>query len=158
MKSRVVRDYPIPAGGHLWTVDAVAVSELPDGTQAVSQAELQRIHRAVANAICGARGVLSFEELDFLCDVTATTYSQVADHLDLNKSTVTTWRRRGSVPSRVTSNALKRWFWFRLFGEDLAAERVPLSRFQNDEAFLEVAAQRAIRSKVTIPVELRPAS
>jgi len=101
---------------------------------------------------------MSFDELEFLCDVTSTNYTQVAEFLDLNKSTITTWRRKGTVPSRITSNALKRWFWFRLFGAELAAESLPLSRFQDDEAFLESAAQRAIRTKATIAVELKRAS
>lgn len=158
MKRRSTRNYPIHAAGHLWSVDSVAWTELPDGTQALSATELGRIHRAIANAICGGPDIMSFDELEFLCDVTSTNYTQVAEFLDLNKSTITTWRRKGTVPSRITSNALKRWFWFRLFGAELAAESLPLSRFQDDEAFLESAAQRAIRTKATIAVELKRAS
>jgi hypothetical protein len=155
MKTRAEKNYPIHAGGHLWSADTVALTELPDGTLAVSQAELVRLHRAIANAICGGTDVLTFDELEFLCDVTSTTYTQVAQYLDLNKSTITTWRRKGMVPSRMTSNTLKRWFWFRLFGAELAREQLPLSGFRNDESFLHSATQRAIHSHATIPVELR---
>jgi len=158
MKRRTMRNYPIHAGGHLWTVDAVTLTAMPDGTLALSATELDRIHRAVANAICGGSDTLSFDELEFLCDVTSTTFSQVAEFLDINKSTVTTWRKKGAVPSRITSNALKRWFWFRIFGGALATERWPLSKFQDDGAFLESAARRAIRAKATVAVELKHAS
>ena len=158
MKKRVHKNYPIHAGGHIWLVDSVTLVELPDGSHGLSQAELIRVHRAIANAICAGADALTFEELDFLCDVTDTTYSKVADHLDLNKSTVTTWRKRGSLPSRVVSNALRRWFWFGLFGSELKAERLALSSFRDDHAFLETATQRAIRSHVTAHVELKQAS
>ena len=158
MKRRTTRNYPIHAGGHLWTVAAVTLTELPDGTQALSAAELSRIHRAVANAICGAPDIMGFPEFEFLCDITLTTFTQVAEFLDIDKSTVTTWRKKGLVPSRITSNALKRWFWFRLFGSELAAQRLPISRFQDDEAFLQSASQRAIRSKATMAVALKRAS
>jgi hypothetical protein len=154
MKKRTAKNYLMHAAGHVWSVDAVTLTQLPDGTLALSQAELGRLHRAVANAICGGIGALSFDELEFLCDVTATTFTEVAEHLELNKSTITTWRRKGAVPSRIASNALKRWFWFRLFGAELAGDRLPLSRFRDDEAFLESATQRAIRNHATVHVEL----
>lgn len=158
MKTKLLRHYPLHAAGHLWSVKAVKLTDLPDGTQAISQEELTRVHRAVANAICGSGEVLSFEELEFLCDVTATTFTEVAAYLDLNKSTITTWRRKGVVPTRVASNTLKRWFWFRLFGEQLASETLPISRFQDDRGFLEVASERAIRMKATESIELKRAS
>jgi len=158
MKKRIARQYPIHAGGHVWNVGAVSLVELPDGTEAISQVELARVHRAIANAICGTAEVLTMDELEFLCDVTSTTFTQVAGYLDLNKSTITTWRRKGVVPSRLTSNALKRWFWFRMFGAELATEHLPISRFQDDEAFLESASERAVPSKVTVHAALRRAS
>ncbi len=158
MKKRVLKNFPLHAAGHVWLVNEVSLSELPDGTRALSQQELLRAHRAIANAICAGADALSFDELDFLCDVTDTTYTKVADHLDLNKSTITTWRKRGSLPSRVISNALRRWFWFALFGSELRAERLALSNFRDDQAFLETATQRAIRSHITVSAELKQAS
>jgi hypothetical protein len=158
MKKRVLRNYPLHAAGHIWLVREVTLAELPDGSRAISQQALLRAHRAIANAICAGMDALSFEELDFLCDVTDTTYTKVAEHLDLHKSTITTWRKRGSLPSRVISNALRRWFWFALFGSELRAERLALSNFRDDQAFLETATQRAIRSHVTVSAELNEAS
>ena len=158
MKARTSRNFPVYAAGHLWSVNAVKLTELPDGTQAISQEELARIHRGIANAVCGAGDVLTIEELEFLCDVTDTSFTDVAVFLDLNKSTITMWRKKGQVPSRMASNTLKRWFWFQIFGDELAGESLPLSGFQNDEGFLKVASQRAIRLKATMPVELKRAS
>lgn len=158
MKKKLERNYLVHAGGRLWTVDGVSLTLLPDDTLGVSQAELEKVHRGVANAICAGHEVLSIEELDFLCDVTTTTYAEVAAFLDLNKSTISTWRRKGAVPTRLTSNALKKWFWFRLFGDALSDERLPLSNFQDDAAFLETATQRAIKAKATLGVELGKAS
>ena len=158
MRKRVLKNYPIHVGGHVWLVDAVTLVQLPDGTRALSQQELLRVHRAIANAICAGADVLTFDEFDFLCDVAGATYTKVAEHLDLNKSTITTWKKRGSLPSRVTSNALRRWFWFELFGSELRSERLALSSFRDDRSFLEAATRRAIRSHVTVSVELKRAS
>lgn len=158
MKRRIQKNYLVYAAGHQWVVDKVAITELPDGESALSQAELERVHRAIANAICGSPAVLDFDELEFLCDITMTTFTQVANYLDLNKSTITTWRRKGNVPSRITSNALKRWFWFRLFGDELGGESLPINRFRDDEAFLESASRHAVSRKATIHVQLKQAS
>jgi len=158
MKRQTVRKYQLHAGGRVWEVNGVTLTVLPDDSLGVSQAELSKIHRGVANAICAGHEVLTIDELDFLCDLTSTTYTEVAAFLDLNKSTITTWRRRGAVPTRLTSNALKKWFWFRLFGELMREERLPLSTFQDDEAFLESATRRAVKARATVGVELRKAS
>jgi len=120
--------------------------------------ELTRVHRAIANALCGTPETLTIDELEFLCDVTSTTFTQVAAFLAINNSTITTWRRKGAVPSLLTSGALKRWFWFRMFGAERATEHLPISRFQDDEAFLESAAERAVRSRATVTATLRRAS
>ncbi len=66
------RNQPFHAAGRLWTVPRMTLSVLPDGTLALSQAEIDRIHRAVANAVCGNARSLSTAELEFLCDVTGT--------------------------------------------------------------------------------------
>jgi hypothetical protein len=157
MKTTRKEHYPVHAAGQLWTVASVTLTELPDGTQAIDQGELDGIHRAVANAVCGAEANLTGEELEFLCDVADARYIDVARYLDMDKSTVTAWRRRGLVPSRVVSLALKKWFWFRLFGESMGSVRLSLAEVRDDGAFLRDAARRAIRSQVTFDVELRRA-
>lgn len=120
--------------------------------------ELARLHRAIASAICESDEWLSFEEFEFLCDVTETTFTSAAEHLGQNKSTVSTWRRRGLVPSKLVGNALKRWFWFKLFGERLAGEQMPLLRFASDLSFLETASRAAIEAHVSDRASIKQAS
>jgi|GEM_PF-5673316 hypothetical protein len=55
MRSRKVRNYQLFAGGHLWQVASATVTSLPDGTEAIASDELERIHKAVANAVRGPR-------------------------------------------------------------------------------------------------------
>ncbi len=158
MKSREVQDYHVFAAGHVWQVPSATLSVLPDGTEAISADELGRIHKAVANAICGQRNRLSFEELEFLCDITSSTFADAASFLGFNKSTISTWRRRGAVPSMLVGNALKRWFWFKLFGEALGTQTLPIHVLASDVSFLEAASQAALVARLSDEVELEEAS
>jgi len=158
MKATHEERYQVHAAGHLWAVASVELTELPDGTVAIDQSTLEAIHRAIANAVCGGEEKLTSDELEFLCDVAGARYVDVARYLDMDKSTVTTWRRKGGVPSRVVSMALKKWFWFRLFGESMGDVRLSLSDVRDDATFLRDASRRAVRSEVTFDVELKQAS
>lgn len=158
MKNRTVRKHQVFAAGQLWLLDSAVLSILPDGSEAISGAELNRIHKAIANAICGTAARLSFEEFEFLCDITGATFSDAATYIGLNKSTVSTWRRRGLVPSTLVGNALKRWFWFKLFGDSLGKQSLPISTFASDIAFLETASQAAIRANLSDKAVLKQAS
>jgi len=158
MKNRNVRTHQVFAAGQLWLLESATLTVLPDGSEAISATELNRIHKAIANAICGTADHLSFEEFEFLCDITESTFSNAAVYLGLNKSTVSTWRRRGLVPSKLVGNALKRWFWFKLFGDSLGKQSLPISAFASDLAFLETASQAAIRANLSDKAVLKQAS
>ena len=158
MKNRKIRNYQVFAAGHLWQVASAAITTMPDGSEAISAHELERVHKAVANAICGNHGHLSFEELEFLCDITETTFADAAVFLGINKSTISTWRRRGLVPSKLVGNALKRWFWFKLFGDRLGMQTLPIHTFASDLAFLETASQTAIKTNASDKAVLKQAS
>lgn len=155
MKTIEHADYPIHAAGRLWTIDRIRLAEMPDGVLGVSRAELARVHKAVANFICGQSGLLTGEELEFLCDVTDTRYAEIARLLDIDRSTITLWRRKGVVPKRATSLNLKRWFWFRLFGADMADTLLPLSSVGDDEELLRCVRREAIRADMTFEVRER---
>ncbi len=155
MKSRKIRNYQVFAAGHLWQVASATLTTLPDGNEGLSVEEVSRIHRAVANALCGSDDDLSFEAFEFLCDITGSTFSEAASHLGMNKSTVSTWRRRGVVPSKLVGHALKRWFWFKLFGEGLGDARLPIQSFMSDMSFLETASRAAITAHLTDEVVLK---
>lgn len=152
MPDRVLRDYGYEAAGHVWRVPRVRLVLLPDGSTGISEAEIERIHRAIANELCGDEGNLSFVELEFLCDVTSTSLSEVATVLGLHKSTVSKWRETSVLPGDVTSNALKRFFWHKLFGADLATTQIPIEATASDRSLLHYMHDRAIRAKLAAPV------
>ncbi len=140
---------PFHAAGRLWIVPTMKLAVLPDGTLALSQSEIDRIHRAVANAICGNVRCLSAAELEFLCDVTETAYSDVAKHLELDRSAVSRWRSRGRPIPRAHSLLLKKWFWFKLFGAQLGDEDVPLHLATDEPSLLDHAMHEAIDKNLT---------
>ena len=90
-RTKVKRDYPYQAAGRTWSVPALRLTSLPDGSAAISEDEIQRIHRAIANEVCGDPGNLTMAELEFLCDVTGTSFADVAGVLHIHRSTVTRW-------------------------------------------------------------------
>jgi DNA-binding transcriptional regulator YiaG len=157
MKTRTESNYPYAAAGRVWIIPTYTLAVLPDGTPVVLKTELDRVHRAIGNEICGSPENLIVEELDFLCDITATTYTELADMLDMNRSSLSRWKRPGAVPSRATSNLLKRWFWMKLFGGDLGDVEVPLTLLNRDAKLLEYLHQRALDDGVAGPVERRVA-
>jgi predicted DNA-binding protein (UPF0251 family) len=154
MKSttKTKRNYPYQAAGRTWTVPELRLSSLPDGSAAISEDEIQRIHRAIANEICGGKASLTMNELEFLCDVTETTFSDVADALQIHRSTVTRWRKAGQVPKSVMSLVLKKWFWNRLFGKSLKNEAVPLDCAVDESRFLSFLKQETIDKHLADPV------
>ena len=157
MKTKTERNYPYSAAGRVWILPTYTLSVRPDGTLVVLMSELDRVHRAIGNEICGSPDNLTVDELDFLCDVTATTYTELAAILDMNRSSLSRWKKPGVVPSRATSNLLKRWFWMKLFGADLKEAEVPLPLLDRDAQLLEYLHQRALDDGVAGPVERRVA-
>ena len=136
MKSVTLTDYRYQAAGRVWGIPSVRLLVLPDGSQAVSEAEIHRIQRAIGNEICGSDGPLTIDELDFLCDATDTSLVEVARVLDLHKSTLSKWRAAGQISKAIYSVHLKKLFWFKLFGEQLGAVAVPLQLLAEVKEFL----------------------
>ncbi len=152
MKTKTKKNYPYQAAGRTWTVPELRLISLPDGTAAISEEEIYRIHRAIANEICGSDTTLSMDELEFLCDLTDKSFSDVADCLQIHRSTVTRWRKSGEVPKSVMSLVLKKWFWYLLFGESLRDEAVPLNCAVNETKFLSFAKKETIDKHLADPV------
>ena len=118
----------------------------------ISEKEIQRVHRAIANEICGGAGSLTVPELEFLCDGTETTFADVAAALHIHRSTVTRWRKAGEVQKSAMSSALRKWFWNLLFGESLAKESVPLDCAIHETRFLSFLRQETIDRHLAHPV------
>ncbi|MCB9780529.1 MAG: hypothetical protein H6742_18325 [Alphaproteobacteria bacterium] len=146
------KDYQYHAAGRIWIVPELQLLKLPDGSLGLPQTEINRVHRAVANALCGSEDPLSGEDFEFLCDVAGVAYAVVADALHLDRSTLTKWRDSGRPMPFIRSLFLKRWFWFRLFGDQLASEEVHLGALENDGEFLQLAHDAAIRHAAADPV------
>lgn len=154
MKTISVTDYRYQAAGRVWNVPSVRFIVLPDGSRAISEAEIQRIQTAIANEICGSDTPLTIDELEFLCDATDTSLVEVARLLDLHKSTLSKWRASGQIPKAIYSIHLKKLFWFKLFGEHLGADPVPVRHVADEQEFLRYAHERAIHEKLADSVEL----
>lgn len=153
MKTLTKKNYPYQTAGRTWAVRELHLVMMPDKTVAILEEELARIHRAIANEICGSPEMLSMAELEFLCDVADTSLTEVAEYLGIHRSTVTRWRKAGEVPKSVMSVALKKWFWFKLFGQEVGDRSVPLGHIVDEEAFLSFARQEAIDKHLAEQIE-----
>lgn len=152
LKTKIKKNYPYQAAGRTWTVPKLELTSLPDGSAAISDEEIQRIQRAIANEICGDESSLTMAELEFLCDATETSLSDVANTLKIHRSTVTRWRKAGEVPKSVMSLVLKKWFWSLLFGESLANETVPIDQAVDETKLLSYLRHETIERHLADPV------
>ena len=148
----IERDHRYYAAGRFWLVPELHLIRLPDGSLGLPQTEIDRVQHAIANALCGSDAPMSGEEFEFLCDVASVPYAQVAEAVQVDPSTLSKWRESGRRMPHLRSLFLKRWFWFRLFGDRLSAETVPLGALENDGDFLQLAHDAAIRHKLVDPV------
>lgn len=154
MKTHIIRDYPFEAAGRTWSVPRLELLELPDGSRALSQAEITRVHAAIANEICGSSSSLTIDELDFLCDITETPVAAVAESLGLHRSTLSKWRAAGEISKTLYTLHLKRWFWFMIFGDQLREQSISFDHLRDEQEFLRYAHERAIHERLADPVEL----
>ena len=145
-------DQQFHAAGRLWVVPEIRFAVLPDGATGISAAEINRIHRAVLNEICGESAPLSPRELDFLLDVTGASLTELAQLLRMDKSSISRWRHGSRAIPSPASWLIKRWAWYRTFGADMAARRVAIARFETDIGFLAYARHQAIKHGLTFSI------
>ncbi|MBU0608697.1 MAG: hypothetical protein KKI08_12485 [Armatimonadetes bacterium] len=143
-KHKTIRNHEYLAAGHRWLIPEYHLIVFDDGEEGVSQVEIERVHRAIANEICGAPEPLTFDELEFLADTAGMNLADVARVLDVHRSTITKWRGSGSVSRGVFSTALKRHFWFELFGEALRGQQIPMEVVGSEPALLSYIHDQAI--------------
>lgn len=144
----IERDYRYHAAGRIWLVPKLHLIRLPDNSLGLPQTEIDRVQRAIANELCGAETPMTGEEFEFLCDVVAVPYALVAEALQLDPSTLSRWRDSGRPMADVRSLVLERWFWFRMFGDRLSAQTVPLGAVENDIEFLHFVRDAAIQDNL----------
>ena len=159
LPEQIEKNYPYNAAGRVWCVPELRLARLPDGTLGLSLAEIERVHRAIANVVCGSASTLTVEELDFLCDITSSTRSEVAASLGLHRTTLSKWKAAKEHLTPLVSRALKWWFWFRIFGAYVARQKIPFRELPDPTHFLRVAHQRAVDLHLVDAIEpLRLAS
>lgn len=144
LKTVVEKNYSYMAAGRVWLVPELRLVALPDGGLGLPEDEITRVHRAIANEICGSPDPLTSDEIEFLCGTAAITYAEVADALGFHRSALTRWRSSSSPLRLITSRAMKRWFWFRLFGPELPENTIPLAAARDDVALLHIVHERAL--------------
>jgi len=153
MQATNIPNYRYVAAGQVWLIPSLQLVRLPDGSEAITEAEIQRIHTAIANEICGDPAPLTIDELEFLCDITLTPLNEVAKQLGLHKSTLSKWRAAGQISKPIYSTQLKKVFWFKLFGDRLAEKLVPLQTLEDDRQLLRYVHNQAIEECLAEPIE-----
>lgn len=111
----IIPSYPYMTAGRTWIIPNVYLSTAPDGEVIISGTEIRRMQTIVANEVCGQASNLSPDEFEFLCDITATKFNEVAEFLGVTKGSITFWKRPGKIVPLNESLRLKRWFWRKVF-------------------------------------------
>jgi hypothetical protein len=142
--TETIASYPYIAAGRTWLIANVNLKKAPDGTVVIPGFEIERMHRIIVNEICGSPSPLTPAELEFLCDTTTTRFNEVAEFLAVTKGSVTFWKRPGKFVPLGESLRLKRWFWYKVFAEDLAVspQTIGLEIVADDARLLETLKER----------------
>lgn len=150
----VEKHYDWHAAGKVWTFDKVKFVKDPDGDIGISAEELERMHKLIANEVCRSDNNLSPEELEFLCEITATKYVEIAELLRLSKGTVSQWlNKKRSKIAFAESVLLKEFFWTKLFADQLTNDRLIRSMLPSeklDSMGKAVAEAKLISGKVKL--------
>ncbi len=133
---RTIDDYPYQVAGKTWKIPHVQIEKSETGSEVLSGKEVTRMNEFVANAICSKYNELTGEELDFLCDITATKYTEVALKIGLTKSIVSKWvaKEKENI-SFAHSIILKKYFWIKIFGTVNLGTIEPILAFDDEKLF-----------------------
>ena len=139
---RTIDNYPYQVAGKTWEIFHVQIEKSETGSEVLSGKEVTRMNEFVANAICSKYNELTGEELDFLCDITGTKYTEVALKIGLTKSIVSKWVAKGkeNIPFSH-SILLKKYFWMKIFGTAHLGTIEPILAF-DDEKLLDYMKTR----------------
>ena len=136
----IEKNYKIHAAGELWSIPEVSFVRNSTGELALTKEEIYKINGSIGNYICSQSSELTWEQFDFLCKVTSTRYTQIADMLKIDKSTVSKWRN-GNL-DYLASYVLKQYFWQIIFSDFLKGSR---SHVIDDQ--LKNMGEKAIKEK-----------
>lgn len=113
-KTIVKKKYEMQIAGRLWEIPKITFVERK-GRTFLDQKEIKKWNDAVANAICSEDSALTIEEFKFLVNVADRKYSEVAEMLRIDASTITKWIKKDDDLSYAYSVVLRLWFWAELF-------------------------------------------
>ena len=131
MKKKRIENYRIQAAGTIWEFESVEMESAADGKILVGAAEVQRINRSIANALCSEPSPLSPDELEFLAKITRTRNTEIAARVYADPSTVTRWKEMKAIPA-LESEVLKEYFWNKIFAAEM--EKLTKKKIQADGA------------------------
>ena len=130
MKKRI-ENYRIRAAGTTWEFDSVEMESAADGKTLVRAAEVERINRSIANALCSDPNPFTPDELDFLAKIIRTRNTEIAARVYADPSTVTRWKEKKAIPA-LESEVLKEFFWNKIFSAEI--EKLTKKKIQADGA------------------------
>ncbi len=108
--------HELEIAGRSWHIDAMRLMADANGQPQLSDADAKLLRLAVANCICNEDSELRRAEFELLCDLTRSSYKEVATYLRKDKSTVSRWANKTHI-DYAESRLLKDYFWNKLFGD-----------------------------------------
>lgn len=109
----------VELAGKKWMFKEIVFTEMSDGKLGLTKDETEKINFSVANAICSSEDKMSTDELEFLCEITATRAIEVSRFVRKSPSTVTRWFDRDKPRELDFGNSLilKQFFWVKIFND-----------------------------------------
>ena len=118
-KTKTKKNYPYHAAGRVWTIKEIEISTQEDGTQSISQIELEKIHRDISFLLCTSNEILTGIQLDFLCLFTRVRNVQLAKNIERSEASISQWRKGNTKIDLGFSLVLKLYFFSLIFkGEE----------------------------------------
>jgi len=108
--------YELEIAGRSWHIDPIKLISDAQGHGQLSEADIRVLRLAVANCICNEDSELRQAEFELLCELTRSSYKEVATYLRKDKSTVSRWANKAQI-DYAESRLLKDYFWNKLFGD-----------------------------------------
>lgn len=110
-------NYTMHVAGHDWEIDKVKFIKDFEGDYSLSKKELNNIHKSIAAHIISRDDSLTFEEFEFLCSISGSTFSECASLIKVNKSAVSQWKNKKNPISYGDSVLLKNFLISKIIPE-----------------------------------------
>lgn len=146
-------NYELPIAGRLWVFPKVDLFQDPEGRVCISAESLEKMHRAVANIICGEPREFSSDEFEFLVAITLSKYATLSEIVCCEPSAISNWKKRGRFP-KLESMVLKKHFWMQIFGNELGKKPSLGTSLANE---LNELSETAVKENLAIGIRAKVA-